>query len=170
MPDNQMPDFSSIAHGLQDDLVTYAAVTGLNFFKESFDKQGFTNEVLEPWPQRKTGEDGRGILMSTAHLRDSNQVLERSRDQIVFGNTAKYASIHNEGGVISIRVSARARKFFWYMFKATDKVKWKYMALTKKERLSITIPKRQFMGESKTLMNDIDAWVINQIITRFNNL
>lgn len=170
MPDNQVPDFNSIGTDLINDAVTYASVTGLNFFRESFDKQGFTDESFKAWEPRKTGDDGRGILINTAHLRDSTQVLERSPEQIVFGNTAPYAYIHNYGGMISIRVTARSRKFFWYMYKATGQDKWKFMALTKKERLSVKIPQRQFIGPSKTLLNALDAWIINQIITRFNNL
>jgi phage gpG-like protein len=170
MPELQAPNFNSISHELLEDLVTYASVTGLNFFKESFEKQGFTNEAFEAWVSRATGADGRGILMSTAHLRDSNVILERSIRQIVYANTATYAFIHNNGGVISIRVTERARKYFWYMYYATKQVKWRYMALTKKDRLTITIPKRQFLGESATLMRDIDQWAGSEIVRRFNNI
>lgn len=164
-----IPDFNSIGEGLMEDIVSYAAVTGVNFFKSSFDNQGFTDEKFEAWPKTKDGDGTRHILTNSGFLRDSNQVLSRSIEEIVFGNPAPYASIHNFGGVVSIRVTKKARKFFWYMYRATGNIKWKYMALTKKERLAITIPARPFLKESKTLLEDIDKYALKEIVNRYNN-
>lgn len=164
-----MPEFRGLGQMILKDAYVYASVTGLNFFKESFTRQGWLDRSLEPW-QSVDGKAGQGILINTAFLRDSLQILSRAEGKIEFGATAPYAAIHNDGGSISIRITAKSRKFFWYMYKATRQVKWKYMALTKKDRLTIRIPKRQFIGESYTLMNELDAWFIDQIVTRFNQL
>jgi len=165
----QGPDFDGIAKGLLEDIVTYASVTGLNHIKECFDKGGFTDEAFEAWPKRKDGDETRALLVHTTNLRDSNVIQERSISQIVFTNAAPYASIHNYGGSITIRVTKKSRKFFWYMYKLTDKEKWKYMAMTKKDRIVITMPARPFMKESKALTNNINSWVAGEITTRFNN-
>lgn len=167
MADNQTPDFEALGREILEDAITYAAVTGLNFFKESFEKQGWTGNSFTAWDP-VAGKGGQGILINTAFLRDSIQILDRKPNRIEYAATAPYAGIHNNGGIITVRVTAKSRKFFWYMFKATGKVMWKYMALTKKETMSIKIPQRQFIGESQILMNSLDEWIIKQITERFN--
>jgi phage gpG-like protein len=166
------------------DLVTFASVTGLNFFKESFDKQGFTDTSFEAWPHVKGGDGTRHILTNTGHLRDSTQILERSIQQIVFANTAIYADVHNNGGTINVKVTEKARKYFWYLYytqvdkqgnilpggSPTYAKMYKSMALTRKSFLTIKIPQRKFLGESKALMDIINAWAAGQAVTRFNNL
>ena len=47
-----VPDFLALAKTLKNDMVRYAAVTGLNFFIDSFNKQGFTDTSFEPWSKR----------------------------------------------------------------------------------------------------------------------
>lgn len=163
------PDFAGIADELIEDMIIYASVTGLNHIRASFDNGGFTDKGFTPWIKRKDGDTSRALMVNTGNMRDSNQIAERSAQQIVFVNHATYASIHQYGGSISIRVSAKARKFFWYMFKVTKNKRWKYMALTKKDRIVVTIPARPFMGESQVLTDDINEWVAAQIVTRFNN-
>ena len=56
------------------------------------------------------------------------------------------------------------------MYKKTQNEKWKWMALTKKETLTIKIPKRQFIGESETLMNELDKMFIDRIKQYFKTL
>lgn len=168
---NNTPDFLLMSWKLKSDLKRYASVAGVNFFKDSFLNQGFTNEALEPWAQRKNDLDpGRKILIKSAFLMNSIQVFSASKKRIVFGSDAEYAAIHNEGGVVKIPITTKSRKYFWVMFKVTGNSMWKAMALTKKQAITITIPKRQFIGESKTFMNQINEWVINEIQKRFKQL
>jgi hypothetical protein len=42
------------------------------------------------------------------------------------------------------------------------------MALTKKDSFRVVIPKRQFIGESATLMGDLDSWIAAEINKRFS--
>ena len=168
---NNIPDFLGMATQLKKDAVRYAAVEGVNFFQDSFQNQGFTNQGFEAWPQRKNDVDpGRKILIKSAFLMQSIQVFDKNEKRIVFGSDAEYAGIHNEGGIVKIPITQKSRKYFWVMFKVTGNTMWKALALTKKESITITIPKRQFIGESVTFMNQLDNWIIKEIQKRFKQL
>lgn len=168
---NKIPDFEGMSRKLQSDLVRYAAVEGVNFFQDSFYNQGFTDVAYEAWQGRKNNVDpGRKILIQSSFLLNSVQVFSKSRKRIVFGSDADHAEIHNNGGTLKIRLTKKSRGYFWYMYKATGKGMWKALALTKKQFLTIKIPKRQFIGESRTFLNQIDTWVINAIQKRFKQL
>ena len=164
------PDFEKLARELLKDAEVYASVTGVNFFKESFEVQGWRDGAFYAWLDRAAGNDGRGILTLTGDLRDSIRVLESSPLQITFGSSSPKAYIHNYGGTISVKVTDRSRKFLWYMFKATGDARWKWMALTKKSTMTIRIPQRRFMGQSKDLMADLNNWFLSQVNTRLKQL
>lgn len=91
-------------------------------------------------------------------------------------NAVEYAGIHNYGGRMTThpRVTAKMRKMAWRMYfkeagitkrmgkkarrqKAAaappEALKWKAMALTRKQRLDIKadMPRRQFIGPSREL-------------------
>lgn len=169
--ENEIPDFAAFAKELKRDVVSYAAVTGLNFFLDSFQKQGFTDRGFNPWPLRKNDtRPGGALLVNKAHLRNSLKVMERSSSRILFGTNSPYAKIHNEGGIINVNLTPKARKFFWFMYYATNDSRYKWMAISKKSSLSIKIPKRQFIGESETLMNNLEKWLKNEIEQRFKTI
>lgn len=168
--ENKIPDFLKMAEDLKRDLIRYASVTGVNFFVDSFQNQGFTDESFEAWPVRKNDVDpGRKILVKSAFLINSIQVYDANDQRITFGSDSEYAEIHNEGGTVSIKITQKSRKYFWFMYMNTRNEMWKALALTKKETITMIIPKRQFIGHSQTLMNDLDKWLVNQILTRFKN-
>ena len=169
--ENQVPDFKAMAEELKRDVVSYAAVTGLNFFLDSFKNQGFTDRVFEPWQRRSNdSRPGGAILINKAHLRNSLRVMERNSSRILFGTNSPYAKIHNEGGTINVTLTPKARKFFWFMYYATNDTRYKWMAISKKDALTIKIPKRQFIGESQTLMDTLEHWLKNEIEQRFKNI
>lgn len=168
---NDTPNFLKMAKTLKKDIVRYAAVAGVNFFQDSFQNQGFTNEFFEPWDKRKNDLDpGRNILVQSGYLMDSIQVFDKNEKRITFGSDAEHAEIHNNGGTIKINITKKARKYFWFMFMATKNSMWRAMALTKKTSITIKIPKRQFIGESKTLLSELDVWFKAEIQKRFKNL
>ena len=157
-----------MAHNAMREIRKTAELDGVSFFKENFNREGFLNDVLEPWEKRKNDIDpGRAILMKSSALRDSIAVFESNNQRIVFGSDEPYAAIHNEGGTIKITVTTKMRKFFWAMYYKTEQERYKYMALTPKQELSIAIPKRQFIGESATLMNELEAEFNKIIIKQF---
>lgn len=166
---NEIPDFSRMAETLKADAVRFAARTGVNFFQDAFFNQGFTDTSFQPWPKRKDDFDpGRKVLVKSSALLNSIRVFEQSNERIVFGSDEEHAPIHNDGGTISVKVTAKSRKFFWAMFKATGNSMFKAMALTKKDSFRVVIPKRQFIGESATLMGDLDSWIAAEINKRFS--
>ena len=168
---NQTPDFLKMAAGLKKDAVRYASVTGVNFFQDSFQNQGFTDVAFEAWDKKANDIDPEGkVLIKSSFLLNSIQVFDANEKRITFGSDAEYAEIHNNGGIVKITITESSRKYFWFMFKATGNFMWKAMALTKKTSFSIKIPKRQFIGESATLMNDYDSWLKTEILKRFKNL
>ncbi len=168
---NKTPNFLKISETLKKDMVRYVTVAGVNFFQDSFQKQGFTDESFEAWDKRKNDFDpGRKILMKSSFLMNSIQVFDASQQKITFGSDAEHAEIHNNGGTVKINITKKARKYFWFMYKSTGIEMWKGLALTKKTTITITIPKRQFIGESKTFMKELDTWVRAEIKKRFKNL
>ncbi|UGU15202.1 phage virion morphogenesis protein [Sinomicrobium kalidii] len=167
---NRAPDFSGMLEALKRDQMRYAKVTAVNFFKERFFEQGWLDVSFEAWEGRKHNDrPGGAILTQTGNLRDSIRVLQETGRKITFGTEAPYAEIHNSGGVIVIHPTTRMKRFFWYMFKATGQQRYKWMALSK-DPFRITIPKRQFIGESGALMDDFDTWLKGEIIRRFQAL
>ena len=168
---NKTPNFKAMADQLQEDTSRYAASKGVSFFQDSFYNQGFTDQGFEAWEQRKNDVDpGRKILIKSAFLLNSIQVFDRNKNRVVFGSDAEHAQIHNEGGTISIAITEKSKKYFWFMFMNTNNTMWKALALTKKKTITMTIPKRQFIGESATFMNQLDEWLLNTILTRFKRL
>lgn len=140
------------------------AVEALEFFQERFDEQGWKDKTLDPWKKRKSKEDdaGRNLLVKSGKLRDSIEIVQQDENAVIIeSDGVPYANIHNEGGRITVPVTKRMRDYFWYKFHKTGLLKYKYMALTKKEKFKITIPQRKFMGQSDTLDNRVSKIVIN---------
>lgn len=168
----EIPDFGKIAKSAINDSRRYAMVYCLNFFKDSFRKQGFTDQHFEQWENRESPDyrPGGALLVSTSFLLESLKVLSNNKKQIVFGSYAPYAEIHNEGGMLKIKITKKSRKYFWYMYKKTNDEKWKRMALTKKDMMQVKIPKRQFIGESAVMMEGLNEWFFDYLVQKFKNL
>lgn len=157
--DFPVPNFMAFAKEIIKNAIGIAETHSVNFFKESFFKEGFTDTSFQKWENRKQPDyrAGGAILTSTGHLRDSIEVAEKTGNSITIGTYAPYAKIHNEGGTINIPITKKSRKYFWAMYKLTNDEKWKYMALSKKNHIVLKFPKRQFIGESATLMKTLDT-------------
>jgi len=91
------------------------------------------------------------------------QDYQTAKGFVKVSNYAPYSGLHNEGGVLTIRITKKSRKFFWYMFYKTNDLKWKMMALTKKESFQMYIPPRQFMGHSAFFMKRLEMNFTKQI-------
>ncbi len=120
------------------DIPPVIGVMGRKFFIDSFAKQGWDDNGVQPWQPRKDKTNTRAILVGKsggtkqgAHIhlkqavRDSLQSTSwEAIDYVVKG--VPYAQIHNEGG--------EGLAFGKYPFK---------------------MPQRQFMGPSNTLIEQI---------------
>ena len=147
-------------------------------FQENFRKGGFVNNGLQQWPKSKRQLSGTssaaaqyGPLLSGRNHLFSSMKYTPSDYRVKVANKVPYAAIHNEGGTVNPTVTPEMRRFAWAMFyKSSGKKKgkkgsmlsnpdaerWKALALTKKSKLTVKIPKRQFLGESAELRKSIN--------------
>lgn len=134
------------------------------------------------------------LLSGRNHLFSSIKYIP-SDYRVKVSNELLYAPIHNWGGTVSVTVTDRMRRFAWAKFykasghrrKANTGQKkgtkrrgkqtkdnpqasfWKGLALTKKKKLNIHIPQRQFLGESKELTDKINERIEKEIRTILNS-
>lgn len=133
-----------------DKLPKWAGNATLNFYKDSWRREGFINYSFSPWARRKAQDkQQRGILLKSGALRRSLR-MSVSGTTIMISTDMPYAKGHNEGAKITQIVTDRQRRYFWAMHSKAKKSKhtteadiWKAMALSKE--ININLPKRQFM-------------------------
>jgi phage gpG-like protein len=159
-------------------MIQKAAGIALAFFKASFTNQGFTDEALVKWINRIPGtpnNQGRAIEVGRGTLKRGLRIKMANIDGAIVGmdEGIPYAEIQNFGGKIPI--TPQMRRFFWAMYyKFGGGVKgmpeeeipataifYRNLAITKE--LFITIPARQFIGDSKTLERNIYNYVTQQL-------
>lgn len=137
------------------------------------------------------------LMSSRNHLFSSINYTPGIAKVTIF-NDVVYASIHNEGGTVHPKITPKMRRFAWAKYyeltgkqKGSQKPrkgqknrslqsasnqsdsgeaeKWKRLALTKKETLTINIPQRQFMGQSTELDAKISAYVEKEVLRIINS-
>lgn len=152
-----------------------------DFFQNSFRISAFVNNGTHHWQttQRQLcGAKGAAakyspLLSGRNHLFASIKYMP-SDYRVKVANDLLYAPIHNWGGTLHPSVTPKMRRFAWAMFykeagikrsaskktrqKRTKEAaanpnaqKWVALALTKKKKLSVKIPQRQFLGDSREL-------------------
>lgn len=138
------------------------AIAVVNFFKRNFELQGFVDNGLQKWkPITNPKDRGRKILSKRGNLKRALKKFRADRNKVIVGVAAdvKYAAIQNDGG--QIRITPKMRRYFWAMFKQTKEEYWRGLALTKKE--FIVIPQRQFIGDSKALVKNVDRMIAKEL-------
>ena len=146
-----------------------------------------------------TGADSqyKTLMSSKNHLFSSINYTPGIAKVTIF-NDVVYAAVHNEGGIVHPKITPKMRRFAWakyYKLKGEAKgakkprkgqkngimkpvgnqpdsreaEKWKRLALTKKETLTINIPRRQFMGQSAELDARISAYVEKEVLRIINS-
>lgn len=157
----QIPDFLQIAEGLKSDMRRFAKVYCLQWFDNSFQNQGFTDESFQPWAARTNDRrPGGAILIDTTFLRKSLQVLNEDENRIAFGTHVPYAGVHNYG--LRVRAIQNVRAFNRTRNGKPEQVRAHTRAIDR------TYQKRQFIGESALMMQGLDQWLLNEIQNRFN--
>lgn len=125
-------------------------------------------------------------MARTNKLRNSINA-DITSDGIKFSSSLPYASIHNEGGTIT--VTHRMKKFFWHKYYeaagkmskkkdgslannkrnqnlSIEAMQWKNLALMKVGQ-KMTIPKRQFIGDHPQVKQAVEM-VIDKNMKEFN--
>ena len=134
----------------------------VSFYKQSFKRQGWLDGSLERWPPRKLREakgrskGKRGLLIQSGKLRRSIRVVKATKTHVVVGTDVPYAQIHNEGGRIRQTVKVKAHE-------RTSKRGKRYDVSEHPRRVNIVIPRRQFMGRSKSLDGLIEERLTKEI-------
>ncbi len=122
----------------------------LNFRRKAF--------FDSPWAPVKAEPGVGSLMLRTGALRQSIRYSPTPTGVSVTSDTP-YASIHNEGGVISrqVRITEKMRRFFWAKWVQTKDPRWRAAALTKKAAISQTIrvPRRQFVGDHPVMRNNL---------------
>ena len=160
-------------------------------YQENFRQGGFVNGGLQKWPVTKRQLSGSTrapasygpLLSGRNHLFSSIKYVPGDY-RVMVSNDLPYAAIHNQGGTISTTVTPKMRRFAWYMYYNTSgsspkgqKVKkkspaqsaspqaefWRNLALTRKQKLTVKIPKRQFIGKSEELTKSINEKIEQEI-------
>lgn len=162
-------------------------------FDQNFERQAFFTKA---WARRRSPlRPGGHILVDTGALRKS--ISSRSNESsITFYSDLPYAGIHNEGG--EIKVTVRMKRYFRAKFYEsiglakkqggkrrtlsdggfyawTSKMNlnpnaefWKAMALMKEGKV-IKIPKRQFLGMSPEVEEDVRRIIEDNLTSYFEN-
>lgn len=158
-------------------------------YQDNFRKGGFVNNGLQKWPvtrRQRSGSDSASatygpLLSGRNHLFESIKYVPGDY-RVKVANEVPYAAIHNEGGTVNPTVTPKMRRFAWAMYyKASGKKKgkkktkkadmqentaggfWKSLALTKKQKLSIKMPTRRFLGESAELTKKINDRIEQEV-------
>ena len=168
---NKIPDFERMAKEALKHVPAEVSEKARAFFLSSFTREGFTDIAFIPWVKRRDGLAHK-ILSQSYALKNSIRVETATlkRIEISAGEGVPYAALHNEGGTVTVRITDKSRKFFWYKYKATSDSMWKALALTKKNSLTINIPKRQYIGESHELMKRVEHIMLRNIEKAAKNL
>jgi len=153
----------------KDDIARGIAVTVMNFFVDSFQRQGWLDQSLQPWPQKNPFDpkrQGGATLIERGHLRDSIQIKSQHwKDIQVVSSGVAYAQAHNEGMTLNVPVTDRMRNYFWAKYMETNLPEYKWMAMTKKTSFEINLEQRKFFGHSKAMFREIDK-IVRDIINR----
>ena len=84
------PDFITLGKEIKKGMFIIAERECLAFFKESFDKGGFTDVSFQKWEDRKQPDyrTGGALLNATGFLKDSIEVAKKDSNSIIFGSYA----------------------------------------------------------------------------------
>lgn len=162
-------------------------------FQNNFRLQGFLNNGLTRWPETRRQQSGGksaasqyGPLLSRHNHLFASIKYTPGDASVIIANDVLYAPLHNWGGSTHPTVTDKMRKFAWTMFYKEAGIKraksgktkkkrmaaaaenprasrWKALALTKKTKLNIRIPQRQFIGDSRELSDKVQQKITTEI-------
>lgn len=147
-----------------------AAIEAVNFSKERFVRKNWVDKTATRWKARSDSPEwhtaaqkkasSRGSLMiKSGRLKRSIRKIKVTRNSVTIGTDVPYAEAHNEGAVINqmINIKSHSRK----RQGRSETVK------AHRRKRKITLPQRQFIGESALLMRRVERLVqreINEIL------
>lgn len=119
---------------------------------DAFRQKAFNGE---PWVPTGHPVANGSLMLRTGLLRRSFAFIA-SGNRVIVTSAVPYAALHNEGGVVTVPVTERMRRYFFYMYKKTKEDRYRAMALSRKQSYRIRIPKRQFVGIQPSTIKKIN--------------
>ncbi len=148
------------ANKLKADILDDMRVDLSEEFDRNFERKGFFSDK---WKPRAYDYSRGSLLMVSGDMRKATQG-EVSGDGVRFSSAMPYASIHNEGGKIT--VTAKMKRYFWAKFIQTKDESWRRMALMRVGKV-ITMPERRFIGDGPDTQRIIRE-AIDRNLQQFN--
>lgn len=175
---------------MKADLPDAIGLMAKQHFQGNFTRQGFDDSKWDDVKRRKTGkgrDKTRAILSGrSGRLKKSIHVDKATWNKVVIAtDRLAYAKIHNEGATFTRKEHGRATFFKtkitgsaglkqskktgkYYMSRSTKTIELRGQDKTIKAH-SVTIPKRQYMGDSPVLMARINKLITNTIDKAFKS-
>ena len=147
---------NSLAHAIDfalRDSITIVAKDANVWFKQSFAKEGFTDENFKSWKPRKNqirssfsrlkknNVNTKPTLVKSGKLKNSIKINAITKLKVILSSNLPYSAIHNDG--------LNGKAWGKYPFK---------------------MPKRQYMGNSRKLERMSVAKIISKIKTAIKNV
>jgi phage gpG-like protein len=146
-----------------NNLPTEVAAIAVSFTKDRFRSQDWYDTNRESWPARKRQRGGKKrsqtLLADTARLKRSIRKILADRKQVVIGTDVPYAQIHNDGGKITKSVTVKSHSRRRKSRGGSTTVR------SHTRRMNLTIPKRQFIGESNRLEMELFLHIDSRLQT-----
>ncbi|MDV2458035.1 hypothetical protein CMU99_06785 [Elizabethkingia anophelis] len=140
-------------------MVGQAGVIAVNFSKERFVQKNWLDENPQSWQARKRESRG-SLLVVSGRLKRSIRKVEQGSFYVKIGTDVPYAQIHNEGGNINKTVTVRSH--------TRTRRNGRQNVQSHSRRMNLTMPKRQFLGNSKTLGVRIETHLSRMIDGELN--
>ena len=161
-----------VAYLARRKMPVFAGRIAKDHFQDNFRQGGFVDNGLHKWKRSnrelrggKSAASQYGTLLSAREQLFNSIRYTPGDGKVTVYNNEPHAPIHNWGGTVSPTVTPKMRKFAWAKFyasggkedpKAPDAQFWMRLALTKKTKLNIKMPQRQFLGHGKELNEKIN--------------
>lgn len=150
---------------INEDAPVIMGKNAVDFFKEGFQEEGFTDKTLEKWPEvqrrknpKRTDRAAANRKILTGETGDLGMSIHRKDEghgQVTIISDKPYSKIHNEGGKINMpertTVLAFKQKKNGKTTFAKNNKKATYAQKAKVGAHVVVIPKRQFIGPSEKL-------------------
>ena len=148
-------------NALKESILDDAEVELLTHTLDAFRNESFDGSK---WTARRDKMNTRKLLIASGVLRNSI-VTRRNGESIVISSDVDYAEIHNEGGKIVQKPTWKQRMFFSHKSNGAGSTSeaGKWAAMSTAKELNITIPQRQFIGDSKELEQRIEKVIIDNL-------
>ncbi|WP_271782212.1 phage virion morphogenesis protein [Aquimarina algiphila] len=137
-----------------------AAALAVNFSKERFARKNWADTSRQQWPKRQAGRKSRGsVMVRSGRLKRSIRKLQVTSNYILIGSDVPYAQLHNEGGTIKKTVNIREHQRRITRGRKGGRATVK----NHKRKMNLTVPKRQFIGESAVLTRRMERMLEKEL-------